>query len=113
MRRVSALAALALPALVGASPRIVPQLAHEPLGALVRDSTTIHALRVESVGKDGAKFKTEAALAPLMGMPLTALLCAGTRVRGLSPLRGLPLESIWCDFRLTDVRGRVVREALA
>src|SRR5262245_38414599 len=44
----AALAALSLPAPAGASPRVLPQPPHEPLGVLVRDSGTIHVLQMES-----------------------------------------------------------------
>ena len=65
MRRIAVLAALAMlthSALVGASPRIIPQPPPEPLGRLIADSKTIHLLRVASIDLKGVTFKTEAAL---------------------------------------------------
>jgi hypothetical protein len=54
------LAALAAPAI--ASPRVIPQPSPEPLGVLVRDSQTIHVLRVEEVSQKRVMFKATATL---------------------------------------------------
>jgi hypothetical protein len=70
MRRVCVLAALAVLVLSTRSAArhlVVVRLTHEPLGVLVRESRTIHVLRVESVGKDGATFRAEAALKGKLG----------------------------------------------
>jgi HEAT repeat protein len=65
MRSSSVLAAFAvlfIPMRVGASPRIIPEPRPEPLGVVVRDAKTIHALEVESVDAKGISFKVTAAL---------------------------------------------------
>lgn len=72
MRSVSLLAgmaALALPTVAGASPRFLPQPPPTPLGVPVRESRSIHVLKVESVGFKGVSFK---AMASLKGKPAQA-----------------------------------------
>ncbi len=59
---LAALAVLFVPVRVVASPRFIPAPETAPLGVVVRDAKTIHALEVKSVDAKGISFKVTAAL---------------------------------------------------
>jgi hypothetical protein len=59
---LAAMAVLFVPMRVDASPRLIPQPWPEPLGVVIRDAKTIHALEVTSADPKGISFKVTAAL---------------------------------------------------
>jgi HEAT repeat protein len=112
MRSCSVLAAFGVlfaPARVGASPRIIPEPWPSPLGVVVREAKTIHALEVKSVDPRGVSFKVTAALKGAMAeapFQFAEVLKGSGGCEGLFRVADPVLCFRQCDIATLFIRGR-------